>query len=121
LPSLGIVLAQDAILARLTAAGIRAATDERDLNPPCVLVGPPVLAFRFGRPGWDGEFRLIAVVPDSGRDTATAALDELVGAVAAALGGALLAGTPTQLSGLDGAPPLPAYELTMNTHARKAT
>lgn len=119
MPSVGIVVAQDAIVQRLVAAGIRAVTDERDLNPPCVLVGAPVIAFRFGRPAWDGEFRLMAVVGDSGRTTATAALDALVGDVAAALPG-LITGTPATLTGLDGSPPLPAYELTLNTHARKA-
>jgi hypothetical protein len=119
--ALGIAAAQSAIADRLTAAGLRAVTDERDVNPPCVLVGPPDITFRFGRPGWDGEFRLLAIVGDAGRNTATDALDDLVGAVHAATGGGLLTGTPAQFSGLDGAPALPAYELTLNTHARKAT
>ena len=118
MPALGITAAQDVILGRLTAAGIRAVTDERDVNPPCVLLGPPTIAFRFGRPAWDGEFRLLAVVGDTGRDQATAALDELLGQVSAAIG--LLTGTPTQFTALDGAPALPAYELTLTTHARKA-
>jgi hypothetical protein len=117
-PALGIVAAQSVIVDRLTAAGLRAVTDERDVNPPCVLVGPPVLTFRFGRPSFDAEFRLLAIVGDGGRDTATAALDALVGTVTTAVG--LLTGTPAQFSGLDGAPALPAYELTLTTHARKA-
>jgi hypothetical protein len=117
---LGIGAALDQLLTRLAAGGVRATGDERDVNPPCVLVGPPDLAFRFGRPGWDGSWRLWAIVPDSGRLQATAALDDLIGQVQAALGGGLLAGTPTQWAGLDGAPALPAYELTLTTHARKA-
>jgi hypothetical protein len=117
---IGLGAALDGLLARLAAGGVRATGDERDVNPPCVLVGPPDLAFRFGRPGWDGTWRLWAIVPDTGRLQAVAALDELVGAVQDAVGGGLTAGTPAQWSGLDGAPALPAYELTLTTHARKA-
>lgn len=114
---LGITAAQDVIVQRLTAGGVRAVTDERNVNPPCVLVYPPTLAFRFGRPAFDAEFRLLAIVGDAGRDNATAALDALVGTVLECVG--VLTGTPAQWFGVEGAP-LPAYELTLNTHARKA-
>jgi hypothetical protein len=117
-PPVGIVAARDVIVGRLVDAGVRAVTDERDVNPPCVLVQPPALTFRFGRPAFDAEFRLLAIVGDTGRDQATTALDALVGAVLGAVG--VLTGTPAQWSGVEGAP-LPAYELTVNTHARKAT
>jgi len=117
---IGIVQTTDQLIAQLVAGGVRAVADERDVNPPCVLVSAPVVTFRFGRGAWDGDWRLFAIVGDTGRPAATAALDDLLEQVQAALRGALLTGTPTQYPGIDGAPPLPAYELTLTTH-RKVT
>jgi hypothetical protein len=107
--------AVDALVARLTGAGLRAAADERDLNPPAVWVGPPVLTYRFGKNCWDAEWRLAAVVPNSGRNIANRNLGELVSAAQAALGGAIVTARPIDLSVPDQAAPLPAYELTFTT------
>lgn len=101
-----------AIVDRLKAAGVRACTDERDLNPPAVWVGPPILAFRFGKGFYDAEYHLFAAVPNTGRDTANKNLGALITAVQDALAGAVVTGRPIDLTVPDAAVPLPAYDLT---------
>ena len=108
-----IVEAQGDIVQLLTGAGIRATTDQRDLNPPCVLVTAPEITWRFGKGGWDARWLILAVVPDSGPNIVLANLDALVVSVQAALGGRVQNGRPVAARGLvDGSAPLPAYELT---------
>lgn len=112
----GIAAVQDAVLARLLAADIRAVVDKRDVNPPCVFVGPPVLTFRFGRGGgFDAEVTVQAIVGDTGDRAATEALDALLGAVGAALGWQITQAVPAQFAGADGAPSLPCYTLTVTS------
>ncbi|MET0996217.1 MAG: hypothetical protein ABWY20_20015 [Mycobacterium sp.] len=101
------------IVDRLRAAGIRATLDERDINPPAVWIKPPTLTFRFGK-GWTATWTVQAVVPDTGRNVALAALGTLVEAVQAALGGAAQTALPIALLIPGGAAPLPGYELTFN-------
>jgi hypothetical protein len=96
---------------RLEAAGIRVAVDERDINPPCVLINHPSLRYRFGKGGWSGEWSMWAIVPDSGRRVALDNLDDLMGAVQQALSGLILTATPISVAGVDGSPPLPGYDL----------
>lgn len=105
-----ITAAQAQVVAALTAAGIRATTDERDVNPPCVFVPAPALVPRFGGQCWDATYTLIATVPDAGRPTALAELGAMVAAVNDALGGVLDA-NPVSFAGVDGAPPLPGYAI----------
>jgi hypothetical protein len=102
-----------AIVARLAAAGVRASIDERDLNPPCVWVGPPTMSWRFKRGTWDAEWLLTAVVPDTGRGTSTAALAALVVKVQDAMGWAGVTARPVSLlvPGTGGVP-LPGYEMS---------
>lgn len=99
------------IVDRLTRAGLRAALDERDLNPPAVIVQPPALTYRFGR-GADASWTAHAVVPNTGRGPALRALGELVDRVVAALGGLPVQGRPFDLLVPEFSAPLPAYELT---------
>lgn len=102
-----------AVVAKLKAGGVRATVDERSLNPPCVWVKPPNLAFRFGK-GWTAAWTLQAVVPDTGRDVALGALGRLVEQVQDAMGWTVAAALPISLLIPGGAAPLPGYEMTFN-------
>jgi len=102
---------------RLTAAGVRATLDPRDLNPPAVLIRPPTLHYRFGRGcvGLDWSARLY--LPDPGTaDALRLGLDQLEQAQAA-LGGAVTTATPGDFTLMDGAT-VPGYTLTWSTHER---
>jgi hypothetical protein len=101
-----------AIVDRLTAAGVRAVVDERDIAPPCVMLRSPSLAWRFGKGGWSAEWVLWAVVPDSGTMVALENLDLLMEQVQQALAGAIVTATPITVGGIDGSPPVPGYALT---------
>lgn len=104
------------VVARLRGAGIRAVSDLRDVNPPCVYVPPPVLAFRFGKGYADAGWTIAAVVPNSGRDTALKLLGPLIDQVIDALPASPITdGRPVDLGGLDGGAPLPAYELSFTS------
>lgn len=107
-----VTAAMAAILDALTAGGVRAVADERDIVPPCVLLNAPSLAYRFGKGGWSADWTLWAIVPDSGRLVALENLDLLMSQVQTALGGAVVAAAPISVAGVDGSPPLPGYALT---------
>ena len=104
--------ANAAVVARFTAAGARATSDERDVNPPCVFVPAPALVPRFGGQCWEATWTLIAVVPDAGRPANLAALGALVDLAFMALDGEITDARPVSFAGVDGAAPLPAYALT---------
>jgi len=106
-----ITQAMQALVDRLAAGGVRACTDERDLNPPAVLIRPPALSWQFGG-CVSGDWTLLAAVPDTGTGPSLAALDELITATQAALGGEIVAGAPAALRTSDSGSPLPAYRLT---------
>jgi hypothetical protein len=102
------------VVGRLRAAGIRATADVRDVNPPCVYVPPPQIAWAFGKVemGWT----VAAVVPATGRDIALKNLGPLIADVSTALSATpVTGGRPIDLGGTDGAAPMPAYELTFTT------
>jgi phage gp37-like protein len=99
----------------LTAAGIRATGDERDLNPPAVYVAPPGLAWRFRHGDVTADWQVFCAVPNSGRDAALRNLSQLLTATVDALAtatGAAVQATPTDLVVPELAAPLPAYLLT---------
>ncbi len=98
------------MVALLTAAGVPATADGRNLNPPGVLVKPPALAYRF-KGGWEATWTAYAAVGDLGHTDALGVMGELLEAVQAALGGAVKTARPADLFTEDGAQ-LPAYELT---------
>lgn len=104
--------AAQAVVDRLMAAGIQATLDERDLNPPAVLVAIPLMSFRFGKGGWDAQFTLAAVVSNSGRAAALANLSTLVTDIHQAMGGAPVTARAIDLMVPDQGAPLPGYELT---------
>lgn len=101
-----------ALLAQLDAGQVRAAADLRDVNPPCVLVRPPRMSWRFGKDCWDATWEMWAVVPDTGAADALSALSLLIGQVQVALGGRVVEGRPVDVQAIDGAGTLPGYALT---------
>jgi hypothetical protein len=102
------------VLERLAFGGVAACSDVRDLNPPGVLVYPPVIAWRFGR-GAEATWRLVLAVGNVGAGPALEALSALIDEVQEALSGAVTAGRPVDLASLDGGAPLPAYEVVFTT------
>lgn len=114
-----IAAATQAVVDRLTAAGVRATLDERDLNPPAVLVGPPAVSWRFRRGDFDATFTAWCTVPNSGRRTAIKDLGDLVTAAAAALRLPVLTGEPADLVVPELSAPLPAYRLTWTENIRQ--
>lgn len=73
------------VVRRLRAAGIRAAVDARDLNPPAVLVRPPTLTYRFGKGYADAAFDAWVMVGSSGKSQELKQLSALLDQVQAAL------------------------------------
>lgn len=108
----------DAVVAevvdKLTAAGLRATADERDLNPPGVYVSARSIAFdRLA--GYTTQFHLYAVVPNTGRRPSLAALGPLADQVRAVWD--VRAGTFEDLAPLDQGDPWPALRFDLTIHA----
>jgi hypothetical protein len=111
--------AVQAIVDRLTAVGVRAVLDERDINPPCVYVAPPALVWRFARNDYDAEFVLWAITGAAGRNVDLVNLGELIDDVTAALQFAAVRAEPADLLIPQQAAPLPAYRLTFTERVRQ--
>lgn len=106
-----IATATQSVIDRLTAGGVRAVLDERDINPPCVFVGPPTIKWRFRRGDYDAEFRAWVLAPNSGRNIALKSLGPLLEATAEALGMVTVTAEPADFSVADQAGPLPGYRI----------
>jgi hypothetical protein len=102
--------AVQAVVDRLRASGVRATQDGRDANPPCVLVRPPTLHYRFGK-GWTGDMEAWAMVPATGQRVDLSALGGLLDDVQDALAGAVVTATPDEAATADGGT-VPIYRLT---------
>jgi hypothetical protein len=107
------------VLDRLLAVGIRATNDERDINPPCVFVGPPAITWRFARNDFDADFTIWCVTGAAGRNVDLVNLGELLDAVTAALQFAAVRGEPNNLLVPEQAAPLPAYRLSWSERVRQ--
>jgi hypothetical protein len=107
------------LLDRLLAAGVRAVNDERDINPPCVFVAPPVLTWRFARGDFDAEHVIWCVTGAAGRSIDLVNLGQLLDDVTAAVRFAAVRGEPADLLVPDQAGPLPAYRLTWTETIRQ--
>ena len=113
-----LVDAIDALADRLTAAGVRVATDARDLNPPAVLITPPTVTNRFKAGTWNAEWQLLIVAPNAGTRPSLGQLSSLLASVVNALDGEPVTATPYSLT-VDGeSDPLPAYQLTWSARVR---
>ena len=104
--------AVQSVVDRLTAAGVRATLDERDINPPCVFISPPAVEFRFGRGGFTAAFTGWCVTGAAGRSVDLNNLADLVELTGAALGWSAVRADPADLLVPDHPLPLPAYRLT---------
>jgi hypothetical protein len=103
--------AMQSVVDRLEAGGVRAYVDARDANPPCVLLRPPSLAYRFGKGGWDASWTAWVLVPDAGRSQVLKTFGPLLDDVQAALGYAVVEARPDDTTMPDGST-LPLYALT---------
>lgn len=109
----GVILeAMTEIEALLSAAGVRAFVDSKELNPPAVLIQPPVFSYRFGKGCADAEWTLLAVAHSSDRASEIRALDALLADIRTALTGKGVTGRPAGVFTADGTATLPAYEIT---------
>jgi hypothetical protein len=104
---------------RLTAGGVRATIDPRDLNPPCALVAAPVVRWVFASGRLAVDWRLVVVVPSSGAANELKALGELLGRIAGILAGEPVQATPADYPDPGGGDPLPAYQLTWTTKTKE--
>jgi hypothetical protein len=100
------------VVGRLTAAGIRATNDERDINPPCVYISPPAIEYRFGRGDFTALFTAWVVTGAAGRSVDLVNLGAQLDQVGAALNFAAVRADPADLLIPQQAAPLPAYRLT---------
>lgn len=92
----------DAVIAALEAGGVRATIDGRDLNPPAVLVRPPVLTYRYGKGYADAEFSVWAVVPDTGMRASFQALGALLDEIQQSIGFIATTARPDSVTLVDG-------------------
>lgn len=114
-----VAAAAQAVVDRLTAGGVRATLDERDVNPPCVYVSPPAIEYRFGRGDFTATFTGWAVTGAAGRSVDLVNLGELLDAVGTALGWAGVRADPADLLIPHQAAPLPAYRMTWTERIRQ--
>jgi hypothetical protein len=98
------------VLARFTAAGVRATDDAREINPPAVFLLPPEGSFRFDRGTADVTWTAFLVTGDAGARAATKALSDLVDKIAGTFSITTFTRRGLQLPG--GGDPLPTYEFT---------
>ena len=94
---------------KVAAEGLRVVTDPRDVNPPCVLIGPPATIVRRAGCGLEAAVPVLIIAPPPGNEDALVwQLDtlEVLYSVLPAVTDA--AATVVAVAGADA----PAYELT---------
>lgn len=99
----------------LTAAGIRASDDPRDINPPMLLLRPPTLSYRFGRGCVAADWTARLVLVNAGVRQALAEALPLLQQIQDALQ-LVYTATPADFDLPDGGGPTPGYQLTWSTH-----
>ncbi len=102
-------------LQALTAAGIRATDDARDINPPCVLIRAPALLFRFGKGCTQADWTARLYLVNAGTKEALQAAIPLINEIQTALEGAIVEATPADFDLPDGGGPTPGYLLEWST------
>jgi hypothetical protein len=101
----------------LTAAGVRCVLDGRDVNPPCVLIRPPSVAYRFGRGCVGATWAAWLYLPDAGQIDALRIgfpLLETVSDALAVVGVAVVGAEPTDFALPDGGTAV-GFTLNWNT------
>lgn len=99
------------VVDRLVAGGVRAVASAQDVNPPCILVRPPTISYRFGKAYWDAEWTAWAIVVGSGQVQQLKAHSALLDAAQTALGYAAVSARPDDATLADGST-VPIYVLT---------
>lgn len=102
------------LVATLKGAGLRAAVDPRDLNPPCVWVSPRSVAHDLLGGGGTVTFDLLLIVADNGAASALTALTGLLDQVLTVVdpdADTVLSDTVTLPNG---SAPLPAFRVAVD-------
>jgi hypothetical protein len=99
----------------LTAGGVRATLEPRDINPPAVIIRPPTLHYRFGRGCIGADWTARLYLPDPGTFEALKIATQQLDAIQQALGFAVVDAVPGDFTLMDGAT-VPGYTLTWTTH-----
>jgi hypothetical protein len=102
-----ITTAVEETLAAFSAAGVRAVSDPRDANPPCVLLIMPTIEFRFDKRRADLEWSAYLITGNSGANSAIIALSEMVDSIRGIR--PFTNGTPYALPLPGGGDAVPAY------------
>jgi hypothetical protein len=105
-----VALAVTEVVDLLSAAGLPATADPRDLDPPGVLVGMPTVDLgTLSGACWVGVFPVLVIGPNVGRQDALDALGGLLQGVLEVLNARTA--TPTEWPNPGGGDPLPAYAI----------
>ena len=112
------ILAQmEAYRDAVNAADVRCVLDARDVNPPCLLIRPPTMNFRFGRGCISATWAAWLYLPDAGQINAVRMGVPMLTQIQDALstvGVAILSATPTDFQPPDGGI-VPGFILNWNT------
>jgi hypothetical protein len=97
----------------------RVALDVKDLNPPGLYLGPPVIHYRFGQGSYALEHTLLVCASNTAnRIEALADLADMLQRVQQALGDRAVLGRPADVWNQDQTAILAAYELTWTDQYR---
>jgi hypothetical protein len=112
--------AMRAVTDALAAAGIRVTLDVRQLNPPCALLHPPDLAWRFRGGDMTVTHRLLLVCSAGDRTASYDRMSDLLISTQQALGDRVVTAAPTDVETSDLSAFLTAYELHWTERVRQA-
>jgi hypothetical protein len=99
----------------IRAQGVPCFLDEVDCSPPCVLLRPPALSWRFGQGRYDLSWVALVMVENAGKTAALSKLGELIELTVKGIGAPVLGASPADVQLPDGAAPLPGYSLNWNS------
>lgn len=103
----------DYVVGQLTAAGLNATCDPRNVQPPCVLVEPPSLTVRNPHTV-EARFSLLALAPPPGNLDAVRTLLDMADAITESVDNTT-DGEPTTYGSTD----LPCYRMTTTVTLRR--
>jgi hypothetical protein len=106
------------VIEALEGAEIRVTVSMRDIDPPCVFLPVPALAYRFKDGGLDADLRPVCISPNTDRATAIGVLSDLLEATQAALNRRSTSGRPVEVLLADNSAALLAYELSFQLTVR---
>lgn len=104
---------------KITAGGVRATIDARNVNPPCALIAAPVFRWVFDAGRIQADWRVLLVVPSSGATAELKTLGELLDKIAGVLAGVPVQATPMQYTDPGGGDPLPAYQIAWTSKTKE--